>query len=64
MAKKAKCPVCKESFELESILEIGDTFGCPGCSAELKLTKLDPTEVEEENNTWNDYGDDDEKEEF
>lgn len=64
MAKKARCPVCKGSFKLGANLEGGDIFDCPGCSAELRLTKLDPTEVEEENNIGDDFWDDDEKEEF
>ena len=61
MARKARCPVCKESFELETDLEVGDTLNCPGCSAELKLTKLDPAEVEEEISSWDNYGDEDEE---
>ncbi len=63
MAKKTKCPVCKESIELEVDLGVGDSLNCSGCFAELKLTKLDPVEVEEEISIWDDYKDDNEEEE-
>lgn len=64
MGKQIRCPVCRESFSLDSDLTIGDTFNCPDCSAELKLTALDPTEVEEVLDSWDDYwnGDDEEEE--
>lgn len=54
MAKKIRCPVCKESFQLESDLEVGDILNCSGCSAELRLTKHSPVEVEEVI-FWDDY---------
>jgi len=54
MAKKARCPVCKESFELESDLEVGDILNCSECSAELRLTKHSPLRVEEVV-FWDDY---------
>lgn len=65
MAKKARCPVCKDSIELESGLGLGDVFDCPGCVSELKVIQLDPVELEEEVSSWNDYeGEDEEEEDF
>ena len=46
-AKKIKCPVCGERFELESDLEAGDTTFCPGCSEELEIVSLHPLAVKE-----------------
>ncbi len=46
MAKKVKCPVCKESFELEEGLEADDTIDCPGCYEELTIVSLEPLSVE------------------
>ena len=63
MVKKTKCPVCKESVELEDDLEVGDILNCLGCFAELKLTKLGLVEVEEEASPWGDYREDSEEEE-
>ncbi|MBI4845898.1 MAG: hypothetical protein HY810_05440 [Candidatus Omnitrophica bacterium] len=43
--KKAKCPVCGESFELEDELSLGDTTYCLDCDHELKVVKLDPPKL-------------------
>ena len=65
MAKMVRCPVCKESFDPGPNLEVGDLLECPGCSANLRLTKLNPAEVEEEDDMiGDDYWDDQETEEF
>ena len=53
--KKVKCPVCDESFELDSDLEAGDTVCCSGCCADLRITKLNPPKLGE----VMDSGDDD-----
>ncbi|MCF7908605.1 MAG: hypothetical protein K9L86_07045 [Candidatus Omnitrophica bacterium] len=63
MVKKTKCPVCKENVEIEEGLGIADILNCQGCFAELKLTKLNPVELEEEIGTWDDYVDYSEEEE-
>lgn len=62
MAKKTRCPACKESFELEAGLEVGNIIDCPSCSAELKVFQLDPVELEEEASNWDDYADEGERE--
>lgn len=41
-----KCPECGDEFELEDYLETGDTTVCPSCDVELKITRLDPPQVE------------------
>lgn len=57
--KKAECPACKKSFDLEEGLEAGDTTCCPGCYAELEIVKLNPLKVKE----VKDFSDDDEEDE-
>ncbi|MFA5271522.1 MAG: lysine biosynthesis protein LysW [Candidatus Omnitrophota bacterium] len=44
--KMIKCPECQDEFELEDYLEAGDTTFCASCDAELRVTKLDPPQVE------------------
>ncbi|MFA5008789.1 MAG: hypothetical protein WC546_06170 [Candidatus Omnitrophota bacterium] len=44
--RMVKCPECSDEFELEDYLEIGDTTFCISCDAELKITRLDPPQVE------------------
>lgn len=65
-AKKARCPECEESFEVESDLDIGDTTVCPGCYAELKIVDAEPLmlkAVEIENSEEDDYDDAEDSEE-
>lgn len=64
MDKQVRCPVCREHFDLDAGLEAGDTLNCQVCFADLKLTRFDPPEVEEVVETWSDYEDDEEEEEF
>lgn len=50
------CPVCDAEIEIdEEELEEGDTFPCEECGAELRVTNVDPLEVERA-----DYEDEDE----
>ena len=61
---KVKCPVCDESFELDSDLEVGDTVCCSGCCVDLRITKLNPPKLEEVMDSGDDsYDDEDEEEE-
>jgi len=61
MADRVRCPVCEERFDLDTDLEAEDITYCPACSAELKVLKLHPAEVEEVDNSWDDYQDHDEE---
>lgn len=45
--RKIKCPTCNEQFEADEELEAGDITYCPGCYADLKITRLNPVQVEE-----------------
>ncbi len=45
--KKVKCPVCGEQFELDEDLEVGSITYCPGCYADLKISRLEPPEAVE-----------------
>lgn len=44
--KMVKCPECQDEFELEDYLEVGDTTFCVSCDTELRVTKLDPPQLE------------------
>ena len=45
-ARMIKCPECQDEFELEEYLEAGDTTFCVSCDAEVKVTKLEPPQLE------------------
>ncbi|MBU2251690.1 MAG: hypothetical protein KKH25_05480 [Candidatus Omnitrophica bacterium] len=64
--KKVKCPVCDESFQLDSDLEIGNTVCCSGCCVDLRVTKLNPPKLEEVMDSnidnYDDEGDGDQEE--
>ena len=45
-SRMVKCPECQDEFELEEYLEVGDTTFCVSCDAELKVTKLEPPQLE------------------
>lgn len=62
MSKKIRCPACKERFDLDYGLEVGDILDCPGCTVELRLIGLDPDEVEQVFDSLDDYGDDENEE--
>jgi len=42
---KAKCPVCKFHFELDSEDEEGGIVVCPNCEAKLEIDNLYPPEL-------------------
>lgn len=65
--RMVKCPECSDEFELEDYLEIGDTCFCVSCDAELKITRLDPPQVEvvqplDEESDFDEEGDEDAEE--
>jgi lysine biosynthesis protein LysW len=38
-----RCPGCESDLELEGYeLDAGETFNCPECQIELRLTSADP----------------------
>lgn len=65
MSKKVKCPVCREDFELEEDLEVGDTTHCSSCYEELKLVSLNPPRVEEiVDSLYDEYYEEDEEDDY
>jgi lysine biosynthesis protein LysW len=42
----SRCPECESDLELDGYdLDVGETIHCPECSAELRVTSLEPTAV-------------------
>jgi alpha-aminoadipate carrier protein LysW len=42
----SRCPECETDLELDGYeLDLGEAINCPECSAELKVTNLDPIAV-------------------
>ncbi|MCM8823675.1 MAG: lysine biosynthesis protein LysW [Candidatus Omnitrophica bacterium] len=68
--KMVTCPVCGEKFELESYADIGEIITCTNCFEELRIVRLNPIELEEvtdyydDNDDSEDYLEDEEKEEW
>jgi alpha-aminoadipate carrier protein LysW len=41
-----RCPECECDLELDGYdLDVGETINCPECSAELRVTNLEPITV-------------------
>ncbi|MFH1783320.1 MAG: hypothetical protein ABH868_00255 [bacterium] len=57
--KTARCPVCREKFDIDDSLSIGDTTYCPECGAELKMLEISPPVVEEIDSEDENYDDTD-----
>ncbi len=62
--RMVKCAKCGDEFELEDYLEIGDITFCASCDAELKITRVDPPQVEavhplDEESDFDEEGDED-----
>ncbi len=55
--KKAKCPVCGASVELEEGLEIGETIYCSECDRDLRIISFSPPKLKEVNGISRDYVD-------
>jgi lysine biosynthesis protein LysW len=43
----AQCPMCGEEIDLGDGLEIGETIYCPECGGAVRVTRLNPPDVEE-----------------
>jgi alpha-aminoadipate/glutamate carrier protein LysW len=42
----SRCPECEMDLELDGYdLDVGETINCPECSAELRVTSLEPVAV-------------------
>jgi alpha-aminoadipate carrier protein LysW len=42
----SRCPECETDLELEGYdLDVGETVNCPDCSAELRVTNVEPIAV-------------------
>ncbi len=42
----SRCPECEMDLELDGYdLDVGETINCPECSAELKVTSIEPLAV-------------------
>ena len=42
----SRCPECEVDLELEGYdLDVGETINCPECSAELRVTSVEPLAV-------------------
>jgi len=42
----SRCPECEMDLELDGYdLDVGETINCPECSAELRVTNVDPIAV-------------------
>jgi lysine biosynthesis protein LysW len=44
--KKARCPACKTTMELEKGPRINNLIICPNCKTVLEIIRLDPPELE------------------
>lgn len=44
--KTAKCPLCLESVQIRSKMDVGDRVICPGCDAQLEIISLFPPEID------------------
>lgn len=44
--KKAKCPACKTTMELDRSSIINNLIICPNCKTILEIIRLDPPELE------------------
>jgi alpha-aminoadipate carrier protein LysW len=42
----SRCPECEMDLEMDGYdLDVGETISCPECSAELRVTSVDPIVV-------------------
>lgn len=68
-SEKVKCLNCKEAFDLEEDIEIGDVTCCPGCYIRLRVLSFNPVKVEEADEDEyfeedEEYKDDDQDDEY
>ncbi len=59
------CPDCEAEVHVDLDADKGDTVSCDECGTELEIVGLDPVELDiAEEDADEDYGDDEEEEEF